>query len=143
MYGALDIATSGMLVQRTRLEVATANVVNQNTLRDSQGRLSPFRRRLALVAAGDPTSNDPAARTLGVHVSKIALDNAPPGLREFNPDHPDAYRDGPLKGYVATTNINPVVEQINALEATRAYEANVVAAEAIKQMGAQALRLIA
>lgn len=143
MFGSLDIATSGMIAQRTRLEVATANLVNQNTLRDSQGRLSPFQRRMALLSVGDPTSNDPAAREMGVHVAQIAFDTAPPTVRQFDPDHPDAYRDGPFKGYVAATNVNSVVEQINALEATRAYEANVTAAEAIKQMGTQALRLIA
>ena len=44
---------------------------------------------------------------------------------------------------MAETNVNTVVEQINAVEASRAYEANVAAAEAIKQMTAQALRLIA
>ncbi len=40
-------------------------------------------------------------------------------------------------------DINPVVEQINAMEAVRAYEANVAAAEATKTMMAQALRLLA
>jgi len=44
---------------------------------------------------------------------------------------------------VPQPNVNPVVEQINALEASRAYEANVVAAEATKSMMAQALRLLA
>ena len=34
-------------------------------------------------------------------------------------------------------------EQINAMEAARAYEANVMAAEATKAMTAQALRLLA
>jgi flagellar basal body rod protein FlgC len=36
-----------------------------------------------------------------------------------------------------------MVEQINAMQATRSYEANVAAAEATKNMMAQALRLIA
>jgi flagellar basal body rod protein FlgC len=39
--------------------------------------------------------------------------------------------------------VKPVMEQINAMDAQRAYEANVVAAEATKAMMAQALRLIA
>jgi flagellar basal body rod protein FlgC len=39
-------------------------------------------------------------------------------------------------------NIDPVIEQINLVEASRAYEANVAAAEASKSMVAQALRMI-
>ena len=31
MYGSLDISTSGMIAQRTRLEVISANIANQNT----------------------------------------------------------------------------------------------------------------
>ena len=41
------------------------------------------------------------------------------------------------------SNVNPLVEQINAMQATRAYEANAIAAEASKNMMAQALRLLA
>jgi len=40
-------------------------------------------------------------------------------------------------------DIDPTVEMIDMLEATRAYEANVQAAQATKQMVAQALRLLA
>ncbi|MFT3685817.1 MAG: flagellar basal body rod C-terminal domain-containing protein [Phycisphaerales bacterium] len=62
---------------------------------------------------------------------------------KFDPDSPYAYKDGPMKGYIAQTGVNPVVEQVNALEAVRAYEANISAAEATKQMVASALRLLA
>jgi flagellar basal body rod protein FlgC len=40
-------------------------------------------------------------------------------------------------------DISPVIEQMNAMEAARAYEANLAAAEATKTMMAQALRLVA
>ena len=72
----------------------------------------------------------------------IRVDQSPPALKEYNPTHPDAYTEGPYKGYVARSNVNPVMEQVNALEATRAYEANVSSAEATKQMLAAMLRLI-
>ena len=44
---------------------------------------------------------------------------------------------------MAETGINSVVENVNALEAVRAYEANVMAAEATKQIMASSLRLLA
>ena len=46
-------------------------------------------------------------------------------------------------GYVKTPNINPIFEQVNALEISRAYEANIQAAEATKSMMQSALRLLA
>jgi flagellar basal-body rod protein FlgC len=78
-----------------------------------------------------------------VHVASIELDPSPALPREYNPDHPDAYKSGPFKGYVPATNVNLVVENMNSMEAARAYEANVAAAEATKTMIAQALRLLA
>lgn len=147
MFGALDISTSGMVAQRTRLEVVSANIANQGTLLDSQGRLSPYQRRFAILAPGNP--GDPpgaAARSdavaPGVRVVDIAIDRSPPRLRTYDPDSPVAFKDGPFKGYVAETNINSTIEQINAMEAVRAYEANVMAAEATKQMIGASLRLL-
>lgn len=145
MYGALDISTGGMVVARIRAEVATANLAaaTNETVRDADGNLSPFKRRTALVAVGDPKASNPFARESGVHVAEIMVDDTPPQPRRYDPSHPDAYPSGPLKGYVAEVNINPIVEQIAAMEAQRAYEANAAAAEATKQMLGIALRIIA
>ena len=79
---------------------------------------------------------------MGVHVAAIEIDQSPLNTR-WDPTSPYAYKSGPEEGKVPEPNVNPVVEQINALDASRAYEANVVAAEATKSMMAQALRLIA
>jgi len=138
MYGALDISTSGMVAQRTRLATIAANIANQNTLYDAQGNYSPYLRRAAMFSPGDPGASMPEGRAMGVHVSEIQID--PESLRaEYDPSNPFADDSG----YVLVPDINPVVEQINAMEAIRAYEANVAAAEATKTMMAQAMRLIA
>jgi flagellar basal-body rod protein FlgC len=78
-----------------------------------------------------------------VRVARIDLDPTPVQPGEWDPSSPYAFKDGPFKGYVARTNVNTVTETVNAMEAVRAYEANVMAAEATKQMFAAALRLIA
>ena len=46
-------------------------------------------------------------------------------------------------GNVAMPNIDSTIEMINALEASRAYEANITAAETTKTMMQSSLRLIA
>jgi len=138
MYGALDISTSGMIAQRTRMATIAANIANANTLVDAQGNYAPYRRRSVMFAPGDPGSSTDGGRALGVHVAAIELDDAPL-TPKYDPTSPYADKDG----YVLTPNVNPIIEQINAMETARAYEANVVAAETTKTMMAQALRLLA
>lgn len=143
MYGSLDISTSGMIAQRTRLTAISANIANQGSyVRGEDGQWEPYRRRMVMFEPGDPGSIGPGGRELGVHVADIELDQSPFEY-EYNPDSPYAITKGKWAGYVAKPNIDPVTEQVNAMEAMRSYEANVAAAEATKSMMAQALRLIA
>lgn len=138
MYGSLDIPTSGMVAQRIRLEAISANLANKDAVYDARGRYNPYRRREVMFAAGNPSASTRQGRQLGVHVQQIWAN--PHALRDkFDPTHPHA----DARGYVKVPDINPFTEQINAMQAVRAYEANVVAAEAIKSMMAQALRLLA
>lgn len=137
MYGALDISTSGMIAQRTRLEAITANIVNKDTFLDASGRNNPFKRKMVHFAPGDPTAGSPQAQRLGVHIAAIEEDSS--FVLKHEPSNP--YADD--QGYVKYPDINTGFEQMNAYEAQRAYEANIVVAEATKAMMAQALRLIA
>ena len=144
MYGLLDIATSGMVAQRQRLDVISSNLANQDAILDSKGEVNPYRRRIPVFQVGAASGAGSAGgRNYGVRMAKIELDNAPPALGAFDPSNPLAYKTGPNKGYVARSSISSVVENINAMEAMRAYEANVMAADISKQMVASALRLIA
>lgn len=137
MYGTLDISTSGLIAQRTRLDAASANIANSRAILDAQGNLNPYRRREVFLAAGDPHASTPAGRELGVQVA--AIEANPDAVRwEYEPGSP--YADA--RGYVPYPDIDPVTEQINAMEAVRAYEANITVAESTKTMMAQALRLI-
>jgi flagellar basal-body rod protein FlgC len=138
MYGSLDISTSGMVAQRTRMAVISANIANANTILDSQGNLDPYKKRIVHFAPGDPAASDPAGRSMGVHVSEIAPDENAIRMK-YMPSSKYANEDG----YVPYPDISSQVEQINAMTAARAYEANVAAAETTKSMLAQALRLLA
>lgn len=136
MYGTLDISTSALVAQRTRLDIISANIANQDTILNADGAYEPFRRRFALLSAG--TSGMPRGdETTGVHVKTIEIDDGPL-RRKYEPDSPYADRDG----YVGYPNINIVVEQMNAMEAARSYEANITAIEATKSMIASALQIL-
>lgn len=143
MYGSLDISVSGMVAQRTRMNAIAANIANKDAILNAEGEPVPFQRRIAAFMPGDPGASTREGRALGVHVSEIALDESEP-RKVWAPKSPYAKPAGhPDAGYVYYPNIDPMTEMINALEAQRAYEANVVAGEATKSMMAQALRLIA
>jgi flagellar basal-body rod protein FlgC len=86
------------------------------------------------MAPGDPTTGE----ANGVHVKNIELDMSD-FRKRFEPDSP--YAD--VDGYVEYPNIDPAMEMVNALEASRAYEANITAAEATKSMLQSSLRLLA
>ena len=62
---------------------------------------------------------------------------------KYQPNHPLAIKEGDKKGYVAYPNINMTREFVDALEATRAYEANIGVMEVSKNLGQQTLRILA
>ncbi|MEX2219898.1 MAG: flagellar basal body rod C-terminal domain-containing protein [Phycisphaerales bacterium] len=141
MYGSLDISVSGMIAQRVRHETAAANIAGKDAYLDSSG-VNPYRARRALFAVGDPSAKTVAGRQLGVHVAEIQIDQN--AVRwKYDPSNPHAEKSGPRMGHILVPDINDVVEKTNSMEAQRAYEANIVAAEATKSMMAQALRLLA
>jgi len=134
MFNSLDISTSGLIAQRTRLETISSNIANENSIYDAQGNYDPYRRRIAVFAPGDPATGS----SQGVHVEKILLDQSP-FRKVYEPGNPNADKNG----YVDYPNIDPTMETVNALEASRAYEANIVAAQATKAMWNQSLSLLA
>ncbi|MEM8836266.1 MAG: flagellar basal body rod protein FlgC [Planctomycetota bacterium] len=137
MYGALDTSVSGMVAQRVRMNTIAANLANRSTVADAQGNAAPYQRRIPIFEVGDPSAQSAEGRSSGVHVSEILLDEAPPRM-VLEPNSPYADADG----YVAYPNIDPMTEQVSIMEAARAYEANVAAAEATKSLVAQLVRLL-
>ena len=139
MYGAFDVSTSALVAHRTNLDVISGNIAMKDVMGDKGGEAVPYRRRVALLAAGDPA--DPRGKA-GVHVAGIVEDPTPFGLR-WDPGHVHAVREGPQAGYVRVSNVDYHTEMVNALVAARAYEANVTVIETAKSMSQSMLRLLA
>ena len=134
MFDSLDISASALVAQRTRMDTIAQNVANINTTHDVDGRSVPYRRRFAVFTPGQ--ADDPSKP--GVHVRKIELDRSP-FRKVYDPTNPDADADGNVR----QPNIDLAVEVVNAMEASRAYEANVTAMEVTKAMINASLRLLA
>ncbi|MBI4717335.1 MAG: flagellar basal body rod protein FlgC [Planctomycetes bacterium] len=138
MYGVLDISTSALVAQRANLDVIAGNIAMKDVTRDEDGNSVPYRRRVALMAAGDGGEGGRP----GVHVTAVVEDPSAFGLR-WDPDHVDAVKEGPEQGYVRISNVDYHTEMVNAMAAARAYEANVTVMEAAKSMVTSTLQLIA
>jgi flagellar basal-body rod protein FlgC len=139
MFNSLDISTSALVAQRTRLDTISGNIANISTIVDEDGEAKPYQPRFTLFQA-DPKGSQPGAT--GVKVSGIELDQAEPIYR-YQPEHPLAIESGEWKGYVAYPNINLTEQFVDALTATRSYEANIGVIEVSKNMARQTLSIIA
>jgi flagellar basal-body rod protein FlgC len=143
LFKTLDIAASGMSVQRTRMNVAATNIANQNTTRTEEG--GPYRRRDVVVRAVEIDADFSASlsrsmpRTesgLGVEVEGVVASDEDPML-VYDPGHPDADETG----HVAMPNVSRIKEMVNMMGAARAYEAGTTVVKTTKDMAEIALRI--
>ena len=140
MLSALEISTSGLIAQRTRLNTIASNIANISSLRDENGEAKPYQSRHVVFQTTEDIATSYGA--VGVQVSSVELDQTEPVYR-WQPNHPLAIKSGAKQGYVAYPNINLNQEFVDALNATRSYEANIGAIEVSKDMTSQTLRIIA
>ena len=137
---AIDISTSALVAQRTRLNTLSGNIANMSSLVNEAGEAEPYRARQVVLRTDDVHRT--ASGASGVRVDEILTDDSEP-LYRYQPDHPLAIDEGKWKGYVAYPNIDLTTQMVDALEATRAYEANVGVMEISKSLGRETLSIIA
>jgi flagellar basal-body rod protein FlgC len=139
MFSSLDISTSALVAQRARMNTISSNLANLSTTHNEAGEAEPYQPRYVVfqaVASG-------AEGAEGVRVSEVQIDRSAEPRWKYEPGHPDAMKDGPHKGYVAYPGVDMMTEMTNAMEAARAYEANLGAMTITKDMHQQSLRIIA
>ena len=144
-FGGLEISASGLTAERLRMDVTAENLANAQTTRGADGQ--PYRRKevilqetpgsfgATLSAAMGGGNAGPAG---GVQVAGVVQDTATPLKRVYDPGHPDA----DAQGYVSMPNVDTVTEMVDLIGAQRAYEANVTAMQAAKQMFSRTLDLL-
>lgn len=140
MISALDISTSALVAQRTRLNAISGNVANMSSLTDETGKANPYKARQVVFETDATLSTRDGAA--GVRVAEIRTEEAEP-LYRYQPTHPLAITEGERKGYVAYPNIDLTTQMVDALESTRAYEANVGVMEITKNLSRETLTILA
>jgi len=126
------------------MDVISQNIANASTTRTATGE--PYRRKTVVFQerkGAEPFSSylsEASKQKIGigsgVRVTGIVADESP--LKEiYDPGHPDADENGIVK----MPNVDTVIEMVNMISATRAYEANVTAMNSTKAMALKALEI--
>lgn len=142
IFTGFRIAGSGLTAQRMRLNAISSNIANVNTTRTPEG--GPYKKKHVVFQSVPESRNfgeilsskDPKFYMDRVQVVDVVPDDKGP-LLKYEPNHPDA----DSQGYVAYPNINLVEEMANMIQATRAYEANVSAFQAAKDLALSSLEI--
>lgn len=143
MFDSMHVSASGLAAERLRMDVIAQNLANVNSTRGPDGQ--PYRRHEVVFRSSDVGTSgsgsiDQRASNQPLRgVEPVAILEDPSALRTvYDPSHPDADDDG----YVHYPNVNPVTEMVDMMTATRAYEANVTAMNAAKNMALKALDIL-
>lgn len=148
LFTSINIAATGMSVERLRTDVISNNIANATTTRTQEG--GAYRKQSVIVepiSSSNPQWRFPFVDSeldngpgKGVRVREIVKD-IEQGRMVYDPSHPDAIQSGPNKGYVEYPNVNIVNEMVNMISANRAYEANSSVIQGSKEMFASALEI--
>ena len=144
LFDALNISASGLIAQRLRMDVTSANLANAQTTRTPEG--GPYKRQDVILQessgsdtfagslAGAMGSSDTPA---GVEVAAI-VDDTTPTKKVYEPTNPEADK----QGYVEMPNVNPVSEMTDLIDASRSYQANVTAMQTTKTVFSKTIELL-
>ncbi len=134
---SLETSASGLYVQRKRMDIIASNLANIETTRTEKG--GPYRRKMVVMRTKEMDQDFDKmfnSSLKGVQIEDIVEDQAP-FKKVYNPSHPDADSDG----YLYKPNVDLIVETTNMLMARRAFEANIAAIKATRQMAIKALEI--
>ena len=125
LANALQYSTSGLAAERFRMDTISSNIASANTV--SRSEKDAYHRRSVVLNA---TEN-------GVQIASVVEDRERPCLLKYDKSNPMANADG----FVTMSNVDPTMEMVDMIGASRAYEANIAAFNTVKGMMASALQI--
>jgi len=138
--GSMSISASALTATRLRMDVIAENIANIDTTRTEHG--GPYRRKFVVFQERANDRDFSAffnrARNAqgGVRVLGIGRDMSEFKV-DYNPQHPDADENG----LVRLPNVEVVQEMTDMMSAFRAYEANITALNAFKDMAMKTMEI--
>ncbi len=137
---SLDITGSALTAQNYRMSLISQNLANSSTTKTEDG--GPYKRKQAIFEERSLSFSEVLNGKMneqtqgGVRVSRV-VESDTPFVPVYDPAHPHADENG----YVMYPNVNSTEELTDLMAATRAYEANITALNAIKAIAAKALEI--
>ena len=145
IFGSLAISSSGMNVQRARIDAISSNVANIHTTKIEGG--SYYKRKVVILREQQDNINFSSVLSglmgnlagsefSGVEVLRIMeIDDGPKMI--YEPNHPEANDEG----MVSYPNINIIEEMVNMIISSRSFEANLTVFNTAKEMISQSLEI--
>lgn len=139
IFDSMQINTSGLNLERLKLDVISSNIANVNTTRTDDG--GPYLKQEVtfeetIKRQQSHFTGQTTDKSFGVQATEIVEDEDNTKL-VFEPTHPDADENG----YVAYPNVDMADEMIDLITTLRSYDANVTAMNASKSMLNKALEI--
>lgn len=139
IFDSMQINTSGLNLERFKLDVISTNIANTNTTRTEEG--GPYLKQQVMFEESIKQNRrnlfgHPINQSFGVRATEI-IENEDNIKMVFEPEHPDADEDG----YVSYPNVNMADEMVDLITTMRSYDANVTAMNASKSMLSKALQI--
>ena len=134
-FTTFKIAGSGLSAQRKKMDVITSNIANASTTSTTEG--GPYKRKVMSFAADPLEKGFDLNLKDAVNAVKVGqvVDEKEGFKKVFDPAHPDADKEG----FVTLPNVNLMLEMTDLITASRAYEANATAFDAMKNMAMKAM----
>ena len=133
---SLNIVGSALTAERFRSNIITQNIANPLTI--GKNGEDPYRRKQVIFQTRPQTFSETldAVSGGGVRVTQV-VESQEDCKPVYDPTHPEADEDG----YIYYPNVNNTEEQLDLMESTRVYEANVAALSVVKAMASKALEI--
>ncbi|MGE7366145.1 flagellar basal body rod protein FlgC [Desemzia incerta] len=140
IFDSMRINSSGLSLERLKLDTISSNIANVNTTRTEEG--GPYQKKTvvfeeSLMQKTSDLAGSIHQKSFGVRATGI--ESSDEIVIEYNPTHPDADEFG----YVSKSNVNMADEMVEMMNTIRTYEANVTATNASKNMLSKALEISA
>ena len=133
----LTTSASGMSAQSIRLNTVASNLANAGSISGTEEgayrtKYPVFSEITQSVAGLDATEQAIG----GVQVTQIAEGGTP--IKKYEPNNPLANEDG----YIFVSDVNPIEEMTNMIDASREYQANVEVMNTTKGLLMQTLSVL-
>lgn len=132
----IGIAGTALNAQLTRMNATASNLANASTVAKTETEAFRAKRPVFKALLQEQMTHAAAPYVGGVKVDQI-IDDPTPIKRVFDPANPMADQEG----FVFQSNVSEVIEMVDMMSASRAYQNNVEVINTARQLMLRTLEL--